>query len=512
MFHASIGVQPPKCWCARVTLADAFGNSLGESIASELAPQRQRPVQQERPMTIAELKEPGQIDVPSIPFLPANVAVTDNRVLLNLDKASYSADAFYGRDVTKSGDSTNSIFKANYGRWPTAREAIQYANYNLLTSAHDVSIDREIISPPLSVLQQEGVSRDQAVNYLMRNAQYQAASAAKREEAILNQSADYARSEDVRLLAKQQSAEEQNSRWSFREASMAVRAQERALEAARASRPTSFIGPDQGFIASVSAIVGSDLPFGQKVSYLIGNSKFYAGSSETFKGSLQAAGGALEYYGGATLDATGLGAVIGVPVQVHGLDNWVTGLNRIRTESPQPTITYAGIEALTGSPRVAGFVDTAIPFVGGAAGAAQGVNILANRALTNATIATGNTTRSLSNYGGIFSTTINEAGGEIITSTGTISQNDFATYVNAALYKGNGNVNIISGVHGDIDGTILVDSGLYKADLRRFGDIPGVQIHNFPDLSPTSLKSLLSSPDTTIGGFCNSGVCLAPYK
>jgi RHS repeat-associated protein len=117
--------------------------------------------------------------------------------------------------------------------------------------------------------------------------------------------------------------------------------------------------------------------------------------------------------------------------------------------------------------------------------------------------------RGLSKYGGVFTSTTNEAGGTIWTSAGTISQNDFAPIVNSALYKGD--VDIITGVHGFRDGTILVDESLYHADVARFGNIEGVTVHNFPTLTPARVSELLSSPNTTIGGFCDSESVLSPF-
>jgi hypothetical protein len=63
--------------------------------------------------------------------------------------------------------------------------------------------------------------------------------------------------------------------------------------------------------------------------------------------------------------------------------------------------------------------------------------------------------RGLSNLGGIFSSTTNPAGGKVWTSTGTISQNDFAAIVNSELMQGK-NVSIISGVHDGVDGSVVV--------------------------------------------------------
>ena len=115
--------------------------------------------------------------------------------------------------------------------------------------------------------------------------------------------------------------------------------------------------------------------------------------------------------------------------------------------------------------------------------------------------------RGLSNLGGIFSSTTNQAGGKVWTSTGTISQNDFAAIVNSELMQGK-NVNIISGVHGGVDGSVVVDRSMFLVDVDKFGQIPGVKVFNYSDLSPQQLKTLLQGSDTTIGGFCNSGTCL----
>jgi hypothetical protein len=119
--------------------------------------------------------------------------------------------------------------------------------------------------------------------------------------------------------------------------------------------------------------------------------------------------------------------------------------------------------------------------------------------------------RGLSKLGGIFSSTTNEAGGTVWTSAGKISQNDFAGIVNGELMQGK-NVNIISGVHGDVNGTIAaIDRQMYLDDVVTFGEIPGVTVHHYPDLTSQRISELLTGTDTTIGGFCNSGVCLAPH-
>jgi hypothetical protein len=108
-----------------------------------------------------------------------------------------------------------------------------------------------------------------------------------------------------------------------------------------------------------------------------------------------------------------------------------------------------------------------------------------------------------------FSPTTNAAGGEVWTSIEEITQDDFAVIVERGLEKGE--VNIITGTHGAESGATSVDEFLLKEDVERFGNMPGVKIHNFPEMSPEELGKVLNGPGTTIGAFCYSGVCLAPF-
>jgi hypothetical protein len=118
--------------------------------------------------------------------------------------------------------------------------------------------------------------------------------------------------------------------------------------------------------------------------------------------------------------------------------------------------------------------------------------------------------RGLSNLGGVFSSQANGAGGTVATSVGDISQNDVAPLVNSGMYRGD--VNIITGVHGLADGTTVADASLYDADVARFGDLAGVVVHNLPDMAPGQISDLLNGEGTTIGAFCNSAACLAPFR
>ena len=79
----------------------------------------------------------------------------------------------------------------------------------------------------------------------------------------------------------------------------------------------------------------------------------------------------------------------------------------------------------------------------------------------------------------------------------------------AALY--NGDVNILSGVHGLENGSMIAEPSFYEADVARFGNISGVTVHDITTMTPGQIGGVLNGPGTTIGAFCNSGACLAPF-
>ena len=120
-----------------------------------------------------------------------------------------------------------------------------------------------------------------------------------------------------------------------------------------------------------------------------------------------------------------------------------------------------------------------------------------------------NTGRGLNEFGGVISQTgTNAAGGRVFTSTGTITQNDFRGIVNGGLMRGD-DVHILTGTHGLPDGSLVPDASLFADDVRAFGNLPGVTVHDLPDMSPVEVSRVLISLGTIIGGFCNSGACLA---
>lgn len=64
---------------------------------------------------------------------------------------------------------------------------------------------------------------------------------------------------------------------------------------------------------------------------------------------------------------------------------------------------------------------------------------------------------------------------------------------------------------GAADGSLIADASMYADDRRAFGDLPGVHVYNVTSITPGEIGAVLNGPGTIIGGFCNSGACLAPY-
>lgn len=69
----------------------------------------------------------------------------------------------------------------------------------------------------------------------------------------------------------------------------------------------------------------------------------------------------------------------------------------------------------------------------------------------------------------------------------------------------------MSGVHGNVAGVMTADAAILVEDVAAFGGIEGVTVHNLAELSPSAISGMLNGPGTTIGAFCNSGACLAPF-
>ncbi len=94
--------------------------------------------------------------------------------VLRSEKAGYQDDAFTRRDVTTEGSAMAALFKSNYGFAGTPQELVQYANFNQLTSAHDVAANRVVESPLLDTLHATPFTPQQVQDYVGRDAGFQA--------------------------------------------------------------------------------------------------------------------------------------------------------------------------------------------------------------------------------------------------------------------------------------------------------------------------------------------------
>jgi len=119
--------------------------------------------------------------------------------------------------------------------------------------------------------------------------------------------------------------------------------------------------------------------------------------------------------------------------------------------------------------------------------------------------------RGVGRFGGVVSTSSNPAGGLVVTTQGQVAGSDFTAEVNAGVMQGMP-VNILSGVHGTASGAITPAPQFVADDIAMFGHLPGVTIHDTLSLTGAQINGMLSGPGMTIGAFCHSEVCLAPFK
>jgi RHS repeat-associated protein len=114
---------------------------------------------------------------------------------------------------------------------------------------------------------------------------------------------------------------------------------------------------------------------------------------------------------------------------------------------------------------------------------------------------------------GVFLSETTNAGGKLITSAGTITQDTVTPIVTDAVSAGS-DVSILSGVHGAPDGSMVTSVAMIQSDAAAFGGLPGVTVYDMNELleNPSALNAIINGPTTIIGAFCNSGVCLAPYR
>lgn len=74
-----------------------------------------------------------------------------------------------------------------------------------------------------------------------------------------------------------------------------------------------------------------------------------------------------------------------------------------------------------------------------------------------------------------------------------------------------GPVNVLSGVHGTEAGIMTTDAAILAEDIALYQGVEGVTVHNIAELAPSAISEMLNGAGTTIGAFCNSGVCLSPF-
>ncbi|OJZ07381.1 MAG: hypothetical protein BGP22_17795 [Variovorax sp. 67-131] len=134
---------------------------------------------------------------------------------------------------------------------------------------------------------------------------------------------------------------------------------------------TGTITPYQGIGANLIETFSTGLSLSEKWKMASGQIKYAYRGSNLAQGAVQILGGGLEVWGATTLSATGVGAIVGVPMALHGGDNIGTGLNRMLGLGDGTTLTYQGTYALTGSSTAASFVDQGISFAGGVASLAS---------------------------------------------------------------------------------------------------------------------------------------------
>lgn len=91
-------------------------------------------------------------------------------------------------------------------------------------------------------------------------------------------------------------------------------------------------------------------------------------------------------------------------------------------------------------------------------------------------------------------------GGTIHVSTDKITQSTFSGIVDNTK----GKINILSGVHGTIDGTLLSDKSFYQADMAKWKNFSNIKIIDMNTINSNTLSKILNSSDTTICAWCYS--------
>lgn len=104
-----------------------------------------------------------------------------------------------------------------------------------------------------------------------------------------------------------------------------------------------------------------------------------------------------------------------------------------------------------------------------------------------------------------FYSVTNSNGGTIHVSTAPVDQYSFTDIVQNAK----GQVNILSGTHGDIDGMFLAEKSFLAEDLHNWGSYSNIAVMDVTKLSQAELTTILNSNSTTICAWCYSERSLA---
>lgn len=104
-----------------------------------------------------------------------------------------------------------------------------------------------------------------------------------------------------------------------------------------------------------------------------------------------------------------------------------------------------------------------------------------------------------------FYSVTNSNGGTIHVSTAPVDQYSFTDIVQNAK----GQVNILSGTHGDIDGMFLAEKSFLAEDLHNWGNYSNIAVMDVTKLSQAELTTILNSNSTTICAWCYSERSLA---
>ena len=115
--------------------------------------------------------------------------------------------------------------------------------------------------------------------------------------------------------------------------------------------------------------------------------------------------------------------------------------------------------------------------------------------------------RGANNTGGVFTTTVNSAGGRVVTSVGEVTGAQVGTQVNTALYAP-GEIRVLTGAHGTATGQLIPEAAFLADDMLKFGGLPGVVVRDVTTMTSAEIAAALQAPGTTIGAFCNSAICL----